>query len=62
MKRELWRNFDFWLFGASIFLSIFGIMMIQSAIAGNEVLAAICFKTAHLPGFGHCFDAGHHCH
>jgi rod shape determining protein RodA len=39
MKRELWRNFDFWLFGASIFLSIFGIMMIQSAIAGNEVLA-----------------------
>jgi rod shape determining protein RodA len=39
MKRELWRNFDFWLFGASVFLSIFGIMMIQSAIAGNEVLA-----------------------
>ncbi len=39
MKRELWRNFDFWLFGASIFLSIFGIMMIQSAIAGNKVLA-----------------------
>ncbi len=39
MKRELWRNFDFWLFGASLFLSIFGIMMIQSAIAGNEVLA-----------------------
>lgn len=39
MKREIWRNFDFWLFGAAIFLSIFGIMMIQSAIAGNEVLA-----------------------
>ena len=39
MKRELWRNFDFWLIGASIFLSLFGIMMIQSAIAGNEVLA-----------------------
>jgi rod shape determining protein RodA len=39
MRRELWRNFDFWLFGASVFLSIFGIMMIQSAIAGNEVLA-----------------------
>lgn len=38
MKRELWRNFDFWLFGAAIFLSIFGIMMIQSAIAGNETL------------------------
>ncbi len=39
MKREIWRNFDFWLFGAVMFLSIFGIMMIQSAIAGNEVLA-----------------------
>ncbi len=39
MRREIWRNFDFWLFGAAIFLSIFGIMMIQSAIAGNEVLA-----------------------
>jgi len=39
MKRELWRNFDFWLFGAALFLSIFGIMMVQSAIAGNEVLA-----------------------
>ncbi len=39
MKRGIWRNFDFWLFGAVIFLSIFGIMMIQSAIAGNETLA-----------------------
>ena len=39
MRRDLWRNFDFWLFGAAMFLSIFGIMMIQSAIAGNEVLA-----------------------
>jgi len=39
MRREIWRNFDFWLFGAALFLSIFGIMMIQSAIAGNEVLA-----------------------
>jgi len=38
MKREIWRNFDFWLFGAAVFLSIFGVMMIQSAIAGNEVL------------------------
>jgi rod shape determining protein RodA len=39
MRREIWRNFDFWLFGAALFLSIFGVMMIQSAIAGNEVLA-----------------------
>ncbi|HEY59889.1 MAG TPA: rod shape-determining protein RodA [Anaerolineae bacterium] len=39
MKRELWRNFDFWLFGAAVFMSLFGVMMIRSAIAGNEVLA-----------------------
>jgi rod shape determining protein RodA len=39
MRKEIWRNFDFWLFGAALFLSIFGVMMIQSAIAGNEVLA-----------------------
>ena len=39
MRRDFWRYFDFWLFGAAMFLSIFGIMMIQSAIAGNEVLA-----------------------
>jgi len=39
MKRVEWRNFDFWLFGAALFLSIFGVMMMNSAIAGNEVLA-----------------------
>ena len=39
MKRELWRNFDFLLFGSALLLSIFGIMMIRSAIAGNVVLA-----------------------
>jgi rod shape determining protein RodA len=38
MKRELWKHFDFWLFGAVVLLSIFGIVMIRSAIAGNEVL------------------------
>ena len=39
MQRKLWRNFDFWLFGAALFLSMFGVLMIQSAIAGNTVLA-----------------------
>lgn len=39
MKRELWRNFDFWLMGAVAGLCIFGIIMIRSAIAGNEELA-----------------------
>lgn len=38
-KRELWRHFDFWLFGAVVFLSLFGILMIRSAIAGNTELA-----------------------
>ncbi|MCX6054655.1 MAG: FtsW/RodA/SpoVE family cell cycle protein [Chloroflexi bacterium] len=38
-KRELWKNFDFWLFGAVIFLIVFGIMMVRSAIAGNIEIA-----------------------
>jgi len=38
-KREIWRNFDFWLFGAVIFLIIFGLIMIRSTIAGNIELA-----------------------
>ena len=36
MRKSIWRNFDFFLFGAVIFMCIFGIIMIQSAIAGNE--------------------------
>ena len=40
-KREIWRNFDFWLLGAVLFLSIFGVIMIRSAIAGNVNLAGI---------------------
>jgi rod shape determining protein RodA len=39
MKREIWQHFDYWLFGAVVILSIFGIAMIRSAIAGNEELA-----------------------
>ncbi len=38
MKRETWKHFDFWLFGAVVILCIFGIAMIRSAIAGNEAL------------------------
>ncbi len=30
-----WRHFDFWLFGAVVVLTIFGITMIRSAVAGN---------------------------
>jgi len=52
MRRDLWRNFDFWLFGAAMFLSIFGIMMIQSAIAGNEVLAESVSRQPIFLGLG----------
>jgi rod shape determining protein RodA len=41
MGRISWRNFDFWLFGSVLVLSIFGIVMIRSAIAGNETLAGL---------------------
>ena len=37
--RETWRKFDFVLFAAVLFLSIFGVALIASAIAGNETLA-----------------------
>ncbi len=40
MKRELWKHFDFWLFGGVVVLCIFGIIMERSAIAGNIELAA----------------------
>lgn len=35
MGKANWRFFDFWLLGAVALLTIFGIMMINSSIAGN---------------------------
>jgi rod shape determining protein RodA len=35
MRDTPWHNFDFWLFGSVSLLTIFGITMIRSAIAGN---------------------------
>jgi len=35
MSTISWRHFDFWLLGAVAFLTIFGVTMIRSAIAGN---------------------------
>jgi len=52
MKRELWRNFDFLLFGSALLLSIFGVMMIRSAIAGNLALAESVSRQAIFLGFG----------
>ncbi|NLG99188.1 MAG: rod shape-determining protein RodA [Chloroflexi bacterium] len=40
-RKEIWRHFDYWLFGVVIVLSTFGVAMIRSAIAGNQVLAGI---------------------
>jgi len=40
MRRELLRHFDYWLFGAVLILTIFGIVMIRSAAAGNEEIIA----------------------
>jgi rod shape determining protein RodA len=39
MKTSSWQNFDFWLLGAVAVLTIFGITMIGSTIAGNITLA-----------------------
>jgi rod shape determining protein RodA len=39
LRREVWRHFDYWLFGAVLILCVFGIVMIRSAIAGNQELA-----------------------
>jgi rod shape determining protein RodA len=33
--RNIWQNFDFWLFGSALILSILGIALIRSSIAGN---------------------------
>ncbi len=35
MQRLLWRNFDFWLIGTVLVLTVFGVTMIRSAVAGN---------------------------
>ena len=41
LRNQTWRHFDFWLFGMVIVLSVFGVAMIRSAIAGNVVLAEL---------------------
>jgi rod shape determining protein RodA len=41
MRGAFWQHFDFWLLGAVVMANAFGIAMIRSAIAGNEVLAGL---------------------
>jgi rod shape determining protein RodA len=45
-RSDTWRHFDFWLFSAVLLLSIFGVAMIRSAIAGNLVLAGLDTRQA----------------
>jgi len=45
-KRETWKHFDFWLLGTALFLSIFGVVMIKSAVAGNVSLAGYAQRQA----------------
>lgn len=40
-KRELWRHFDYWLFGTVIILCTFGVAMIRSAAAGSQSLVGL---------------------
>jgi rod shape determining protein RodA len=40
-REEFWRHFDFSLLGAVILAIAFGVAMIRSAIAGNEVLVGL---------------------
>ena len=56
LRSEVWRNFDFWLLGSVAILTIFGIAMIRSAIAGNLELIELDIVTRQIVfaaiGFG----------
>ncbi len=51
-RRLSWRNFDFLLLGAVILASSFGVVMIRSAIAGNEVLAISASRQVYFAMLG----------
>jgi rod shape determining protein RodA len=40
-RREIWKHFDYWLFGTVVLLCTFGVAMVRSAIAGNENIAGL---------------------
>lgn len=41
LKKQVWRHFDYWLFGAVMVLCIFGVAMVRSAIAGSPGLEGL---------------------
>lgn len=51
-RTELWRHFDFWLLGAVVILSVFGVVMIRSVIAGNIDLAGYDRRQAIFAAIG----------
>jgi rod shape determining protein RodA len=46
-RLESWRHFDYWLFGTVTILSIFGIVMIRSAVAGSIELAGYANRQSY---------------
>jgi len=53
MLRDIsWRHFDFWLLGAIVLVSAFGVAMIRSAIAGNEVLLPLVVRQLYFALLG----------
>jgi rod shape determining protein RodA len=52
MRREFWRRFDFLLMGTVVFLCIFGIILIRSAVAGNAEISNYYVRQAIFVGIG----------
>ncbi len=52
LRRLAWHHFDFWLLGLVAVLTLFGITMIRSAIAGNEILAQTPSRQAMFAAIG----------
>lgn len=46
IRRDLWRNFDFLLFGSVLLLGVVGVVIINSAIAGSPSLIELPQKQA----------------
>ncbi len=44
IRVDTWRHFDFWLFATVLVLSVFGVAMINSAVAGNDALASLVLR------------------
>jgi rod shape determining protein RodA len=52
MRSAIWRHFDFWLFGVVVLLSIFGVAMIRSAVAGSPGLVGLVPRQIIFVGIG----------